>query len=76
VNGGFFAFVFEAEFLRAFFEGVEGYVFDDGKVEGGVIGAELAEVVAEGYIQRPVQDIFDVPLAARYCASNAVRCSA
>ena len=45
-------------------EHVDGDVFDDGEVEGRVVGSHAAFVVAEDHVEHPVKTVFDHPMAA------------
>lgn len=60
---GLESFAVDTEFAGfVLFEQVKGDAVEHGEVLRGVTGAFAAEVFAEGYIEHPVQFVFDAPV--------------
>lgn len=64
VPAGGFAFEADAASGWSFLEHVEGHVFEDGGVVGGVVLADTRFVLAEGHVEHPVETVLDAPVSA------------
>lgn len=64
VHQGFEAFSLDRSFAWFAFEHVEGESAEDGEVEGGVVFAQAAVVLAEADIELPMEIVLDCPMAS------------
>jgi len=65
VPGGIEAFAFDASFAGILLlEHIESDTVEQGEVLRGVASAFAAEVLAEAYVEHPVQFVFDAPVLA------------
>ena len=63
VPGGAFTTGFDRSLVLGGANEIDGEVSNDGHVGGAVAFAQAGEVLVEGYVERPMQIVFDRPMA-------------